>query len=336
MNKEQLKEYYYRFKKWQEQPFEYTFNPDKVHHCNNCEHDYTGNFCPVCSQKAELGRISWHSVRQGVMDIWGLGTRSLLYTIWQLLWRPGHIISDYINGKRQVSFPPVKMLFIIAVIYSMLVYWFFPDVLGINIVDTSFDPEKERAMDDFASWMKANYSWYSLILAILAVLPTWAMFRYSPRHTRHSLPEGFFIQIFLAVIMLALDVLGIPLGLINPHAYTIVVCCLYGVYYLIVYKYLFGYSFWGTLWRSGFILVTIVYLITSVVFLQFDVDMSVFAQGGAQMTEPQSTFFRYGVSASFLLVALSVFAIGFVINYMVSGNARRQIKQQKTNIPYHS
>ena len=106
----------------------------RVQHCNNCGIDFTGNFCPICSQKAGMGRIGWKSVRQGIMDIWGLGTRSLLYSIWQLLWRPGQVIGDYLDGKRQVSFPPVKMLFIIAVIYSVLFYWFFPTVLGIEVL----------------------------------------------------------------------------------------------------------------------------------------------------------------------------------------------------------
>jgi len=44
-----------------------------------------------------------------------MGNRSLLYSLWQLIWRPGYFISDYINGKRQVSFPPVKMLVLMGV-----------------------------------------------------------------------------------------------------------------------------------------------------------------------------------------------------------------------------
>ncbi len=43
-----------------------------------------------------------------------MGNRSLLYSLWQLIWRPGYFISDYINGKRQVSFPPVKMLVVMG------------------------------------------------------------------------------------------------------------------------------------------------------------------------------------------------------------------------------
>ena len=101
MEKEQLKDKYSRFKQWQEQPYEYKLASDEVHHCNNCHHDCTGNYCPICSQKAGQGRIGWRSVHQGIMDIWGLGTRSLLYSVWQLLWRPGHIIGDYIDGGQQ-------------------------------------------------------------------------------------------------------------------------------------------------------------------------------------------------------------------------------------------
>lgn len=194
MDKQGLKSRYHRFRQWQEQPFNYQRPTDEVHHCNNCGEDFTGNFCPVCSQKAGLGRIGWRSVHQGIMDIWGLGTRSLLYSIWQLLLRPGHIISDYIDGKRQVSFPPVKMLFIIAVIYSMVYYWLLPTIFKIQ-VEPVITPEDQVIMGDMVSWLETNYSWFALIMALLAVLPTWVMFRYSPRHTLHTLPEGFFIQV---------------------------------------------------------------------------------------------------------------------------------------------
>lgn len=59
------------------------------------------------------------------MDMWGLGSRSrsVLYSVWQLLFRTGYFIGDYISGRRQVSFPPVKMLFILAVAYAVIFHW---------------------------------------------------------------------------------------------------------------------------------------------------------------------------------------------------------------------
>jgi hypothetical protein len=69
-----------------------------------------------------MGRIGWNSVHQSVMDVWGLGSRSVLSSACQLLLRPGYFVSDYISGKRQVSFPPMKMLFILVVAYFIIGY----------------------------------------------------------------------------------------------------------------------------------------------------------------------------------------------------------------------
>ena len=68
------------------------------------------------------------------MDIWGLGSRSrsILYSVWQLLLRPGYFISDYISGKRQVSFPPIRMLFILAVAYAIIFHWLLPEFKGLG------------------------------------------------------------------------------------------------------------------------------------------------------------------------------------------------------------
>ena len=324
MNMGQLKEKYERFKAWQREPVRYHMNAD-VHHCNNCGLDYVGNYCPRCSQRAELGRISWKSVRQGVMDIWGLGSRSLLYSVWQLLSRPGHLINEYISGKRQVSFPPVKMLFIIAVIYSLVFYWFFPTVLGIKVVDVPkmVNAEAQKMTEEIVNWTQKYYSWTSLIFAVLAVIPTWIMFRYSPRHTAHSLPEGFFIQVFLANLMIVVGFLLFPLGIANPLLYTLGCSIAYAIYYVIVYNYLFGYGIWGTFWRCGFVYISIVSFASAVFCLMFDVS------GVSNLTEAEKTQVRMFFAGAYLLVSIIVLAVGFTINYIVTRKFRQELKQAK-------
>ena len=324
MNMGQLREKYERFRQWQECPHEYKLMSDEVHHCNNCNHDFTGNFCPICSQKAGMGRIGWKSVRQGIMDIWGLGTRSLLYSIWQLLWRPGQVIGDYLDGKRQVSFPPVKMLFIIAVIYSVLFYWFFPTVLGIEVLAVPYmgNEEARKVTEDMMNLAGKYYSWAALIFALIAVVPTWIMFRYSPRHTSHSLPEGFFIQVFLANLMIVLGFLLFPIGIANPSLYTFSSFIAYAIYYLIVYKYLFGYSFWGTLWRCGFIYAAST--LFAATGLSFMFDNRIVANN---LTEAQMTQMKMFFAGSYLLLSVTVLTVGFVINYIVTRKFRRELKQ---------
>ena len=123
-----IREKYRRFREWQVNPFDYEM-PDETHRCENCGYDFTGNYCPRCSQKAGLGAMTWRSVRESVMEIWGVGTRSMTYSLWQLFTRPGYLIRDYVTGKRQVSFPPVKMLLIVALILTLADSLLFPEKL---------------------------------------------------------------------------------------------------------------------------------------------------------------------------------------------------------------
>ena len=135
-----LKAAYKRFKQWQLDPFEYKASSQESHHCNNCGNDFVGNFCPICSQKKSVERITWKSVAQSIAEVWGLHNRSLSYSLLQLFLRPGYFISDYISGKRQVSFPPVKMLAIIALLGILVdALTGAGDVVGVFNSDFDFE-----------------------------------------------------------------------------------------------------------------------------------------------------------------------------------------------------
>lgn len=318
MNLDLLKEKYKQFKRWQRGPVKYV-DCDETHYCNNCGLMFVGNYCPRCSQRADMGRISWKSVRNGIMDIWGLGTRSLIFSIWQLLLRPGYFISDYISGKRQVSFPPVKMLFIVTVIFSLVVYWFFPQVLGIQLEERS--GQSDVMFKEFYQWSQGHYSWAMLGLSVLAIIPTWVLFRYSPRNTRHSLPEGFFVQVLFSVLMVALDFFLIYLGLIHYAAYNTAITLFAMFYYIVGYMQLFGYGFWGTLWRQAFIFLSIVFMEFSLIFAIFNVDLSAVLNVKG-LTPEEVTSERYHVAVAFVIFALFILAVGHAINLIAARKVR--------------
>ena len=175
------------------------------------------------------------------MDVWGLGSRSMPLSIWQLLYRPGYFIGDYISGKRQLSFPPVKMLFIVAFIYANIFYWFFPEVLKL--------PLEEQGEIGYKLWIRQHYSLAMLVMSVLAIIPTWFIFRNSPRNSHHTIPEGFFIQVLLQTLSIVLSLLTIPLDFTKSSFSTIAYDLLIMAYYFVGYKQLFGYGIWGTLWR---------------------------------------------------------------------------------------
>lgn len=320
MNWQDIKGKYRQFKQWQLNPVKYVDCED-VHYCNNCGLMFSGNFCPRCSQKADLGRISWKSVRNGVMDIWGLGTRSLIYSVWQLLMRPGYFISDYISGKRQVSFPPVKMLFIVTVIYSLIIYWLFPKVFGIQLHD--IDEGSRQLLSDYYNWYESHFSWAMLGMSVLAIIPTWVMFRYAPRNTRHSLPEGFFIQVLFSVLMVVLNFFLIYLVLVNLIAYNVVIALVTMFYYIVGYMQLFGYGFRGTLWREAFVLLPIVLIEFGLIFAFFGVDA--LAPHNKQLSADEILQMRIIAVGGMLLLAVVIMAVGWVINLIATRKARRSL-----------
>lgn len=235
-------------KKWQHQSCEFHFASDEEHECLCCGHRYKGNFCPCCSQKAEVGDISWNSVRKGVMEIWGLSNRSLIYSLWQLIVRPGHFISEYLRGKFQVSFPPVKMLFLVAILYTLIYYWLFQQVLNLHI-------ETSSAVN---LWEEKNAGWSRIILSLCFLFPTWVLFQNSPKIPHLSIPKAFFIAVFMSTLEIMIELFVYSLGLLCGATEDMIAASgliLFAVYYFVAYKQIFGFGMWGTLWRHAIMMV---------------------------------------------------------------------------------
>ena len=240
--------YYHRFCRWQQEVPHYANRyQDTVLHCHNCGNEFSDNFCPRCGQRAEVGRVGWKSIKDNVALLWGMESRSLTYTLFQLLTRPGYLVRDYISGHRLVSFPPVKMLVIVSLFMVILESVFH---LENEVVAVHFNiPE----IDNIIKWFNDNKSWGTLFFQLFFILPTWMVFRYAPSYPRHTLPEGFFLQVFMSVqglLLTLLDYLNIETTehIIEP------------IYMIITYRQLFGYSWWGTLWR--FIVTALTALLT--------------------------------------------------------------------------
>ena len=173
-----------------------------------------------------------------------MDSRSLGYTLLQLLGRPGYLVRDYISGRRQVSFPPVKMLVIVCLFVVVFESVFHQEnkVLGLKF--------NIQEVDNIIAWINSQKSWATLFLQSFYILPTWLVFRYAPGYSRHTLPEGFFLQVFLSVLSLLLTFIGYW----NEN----VELMLWTIYMYITYRQLFGYGWWGTLWRLTVILLLVI------------------------------------------------------------------------------
>lgn len=232
-----LKKLYARFRAWQRHPFHYVNKSQGTVRCANCGMEFADNFCPRCGQRAGVGRIGWTSVRRGVMILWGMDSRSMGFSILQLLLRPGFFIGDYISGRQQISFPPVKMLFIVSMFYLLV------DKLLVGHEEPVDVENLPEILAQFKEWYSNNVGWGILLLTSLLIPPTWSLFRYAPKHRKHSLPEGFFIQVFLGVLILLLEIIGRFISVFGSM--------LIPFYCIVTYHQLFGYGWWCTIWRAA-------------------------------------------------------------------------------------
>ena len=236
---------YRRFRQWQLAPFDYrpSSQSQVSHRCNNCGNDFVVNFCPICSQKESVGPITWKSVIQSIGEVWGLNNRSMLYSLVQLFLCPGYFIGDYISGKKQVSFPPVKLLALMALLGLFVGYVTGATIGGMFNNDFDFAGDKMLYIDNAFEWMNLHPDVMSIILLSYLIIPNYLIFRYAPRHSRHTLPQGFFIQVFTAIVILIINMFD-ELTSFHWLAFALVNVWLY-----CAYKQLFGYGWWGTLWR---------------------------------------------------------------------------------------
>jgi hypothetical protein len=245
---------YHRFSHWQQaEPHYVNRHQDTVQHCHNCGTKFRDNFCPRCGQRAEVGRVGWDSILENVALLWGLDSRSLTYTLVQLMGRPGYLVRDYISGHRQVSFPPVKALVLVCLFVVLFETVFHEENVVLPI---KFDVQKINAI---VEWVNSQKSWATLFFQSLYILPTWLVFRFAPGYPRHTLPEGFFLQVFLSVLSLLLCFLGYWNGYVETVLWT--------VYMYIAYRQLFGYGWWSTLWRLVAVILSQLAIVTAVLVI---------------------------------------------------------------------
>lgn len=229
-----LKETLGRLRTWQDKPYHNSDEEQEEHRCANCGNVFRGNYCPVCRQDAKDGRITWKWVGKSILDVWGLDSRSLPNTLLQLFIRPGRIIGAYLDGQHQICYKPFNMLFILAIFYVVV-----QQLLGWDYAATPED-KGGKVVQMVFEWVSEHPAWNAMLISVAMIIPTWLFFHFAPRHTRHTLPEGIFIQLFMNILILVIVFLS---------DFFILLSLLIPVYYYIAYRQLFGYRPWGTIWR---------------------------------------------------------------------------------------
>ena len=99
-------------------------NDNKPDKCLNCGHVFAGggsnNFCPDCGQKNVGKDISFFQIAgEFIATLFSMDSK-LMHTIPPLLFKPGSVTKNFLDGKRVRYFPPFRLYLVASVLYFAL------------------------------------------------------------------------------------------------------------------------------------------------------------------------------------------------------------------------
>lgn len=144
-----LKEKIQHFRAWRKRPREVAPMSTTEHECLNCRDHYTGNYCPRCGQAASTSRFSMKVAAENFAEAYGMGERGMFRTILDLILRPGHLILDFLRGKRASYFAPFKMYFLLAAVSLLVTH-------GLNITGHALHDDSEATVEEVEKGEDAN------------------------------------------------------------------------------------------------------------------------------------------------------------------------------------
>ncbi len=171
--------------------------------CKNCNHDIHGNYCSNCGQTAHTHTMDWHfvshEIQHGIFHV----DKGLLFTIKELLIRPGTTIRNFIAGKRVTYFKPVAMVIFLATVYGFLYHYF-----DIKIEYPSMGTDKAKVVQQaINNWMVGHYT-----LVILLMIPLYSLAsKIAFMRCGYNFIEHMALNSFLAGLKLTVQILLFPL-----------------------------------------------------------------------------------------------------------------------------
>jgi hypothetical protein len=116
--------------------------------CLNCGAALTGQYCGNCGQRARSRLISlWELVRDAFGDIFELDSR-IWRTLWPLLFQPGKLTKDYLEGRRARFMPPFRTYLVLSVLFFLVLFFDPRSEFGLLFEPTTQSQEQAQTEEE--------------------------------------------------------------------------------------------------------------------------------------------------------------------------------------------
>jgi len=139
--------------------------------CKNCNAEVSQNYCANCGQPAVLKRIDGNYILHEIGQILNFD-RGILFTILELLIRPGENIRNFISENRRRLVKPVIFIIVTSLIYSLI-----NQFLHIEDGYVQYEETEQSTTGIIFQWVQDHYGYANIIMGIFIAFWTKLFFR---------------------------------------------------------------------------------------------------------------------------------------------------------------
>jgi hypothetical protein len=174
--------------------------------CENCNTEIEQNYCPNCGKPMKLTRIDGKYILHEIGSVLNF-EKGILYTINELLIRPGQNINHFIHKDRNRLVKPIIFIIVTSFIYMIALQILHFEDGYVNA--GGFD---ESATIKIFAWIQGNYGYANILMAIF--IAVWIKVFFRAYH--YNFFEILILLCFVMGIgMLIFTVFGILASLTN-------------------------------------------------------------------------------------------------------------------------
>lgn len=137
---------------------------DAPDQCTTCNHSLTGKFCSSCGQPAQLPRVNARYIIHEIEHILHF-EKGILYTVKELLIRPGQNVKAFIGNNRSRLVKPVIFIITTSLVYTVISHFFHLESEYIN-----YQLDEHAAASSIFSWISAHYGYANIIMGLFIAI----------------------------------------------------------------------------------------------------------------------------------------------------------------------
>lgn len=204
--------------------------------CKNCSTPISGKYCSNCGQSTTTERINFHYIIHEIQHSVFHVDRGILYTIKELITRPGESIREYLSGKRITHFKPFSFILILGTIYGFICFFLkvYPENSFAYLqTDAAANNYSQLVFD----WMYGHYSF-----VMLAFIPFYALASYIVfKKSGYNFVEFLVISSYIVGMQILILILTYPIYYFTLSVWVVMLIFLFCyLYHFWVYIQLFG------------------------------------------------------------------------------------------------